>query len=69
MHQRALVFIKPQTPENFLSVYMAGALTIIELERWAAQMWLEYGIVPFSSNSNLAPLPTRHSLNGPDAVA
>lgn len=53
MRQQARVFCPPQTPDNFLSVYMAGSLAIVELPRWAMQLWFDYGIFLFASNDNL----------------
>ena len=52
MRQRARVFIPPQTPDSFLSVYMAGSLSIVELDRWATLLWHHFGIVFFGSNDN-----------------
>ena len=52
MQQRALVFIPRRTPGSFLSVYMPGLLSIIELDLWGIQLMLNYGIVFFGSNDN-----------------
>lgn len=52
MQPRAHVLIKPQTPESFLSVYMAGMLAIVELERWGLDIWLRYGILLHGINDN-----------------
>ncbi|MGI9508134.1 MAG: hypothetical protein ACR2QJ_02155 [Geminicoccaceae bacterium] len=52
MKQRAIVFIPRQTPGNFLSVYMAGSLSIVELDLWCIQLMLNFGIVFFGSNDN-----------------
>ena len=69
MQQRALLFTKPQTPDNFLSVYMGGRLSIIELNQWATQMWFQYGIVLFPSNNNQIAVNHVRLNDGPDAVA
>ena len=69
MQQHALVLIRPQTPDNFLSVYMDRRLSIIELDQWVTQMWFQYGIVLFPSNNNRIVVD-RHRLNdGPDTEA
>lgn len=52
MKQRAFVFVSPQTPDNFLSVYMAGSLSIVELDEWVTELWLHHGILLYPSNSN-----------------
>ena len=69
MQQRALLFTKPQTPDNFLSVYMDGRLSIIELDQWATQMWFQYEIVLFPSNNNQIVSNHDRLNDGPDAAA
>ena len=54
MQQRARVFIAPQTPDNFLSIYMSGSLSISELDRWVTQLWFDYGIVLYAANIDIA---------------
>jgi hypothetical protein len=53
MQQRALVFVPPQTSDSFLSVYMSGSLSIVELDLWGIQLMINYGIVFFGANDNL----------------
>ena len=52
MQQRTHVFMPPQAHDNFLSIYMTGSLSIVELDRWETQLWFDYGIVFFGSNDN-----------------
>jgi len=69
MRQRALVLIKPQTSENFISVYMSEALSIIELEDWLVDLWTGYGIALYPSNSNRVTSYYGYSFQGPDEAA
>ena len=69
MKQCAFVLVSPQTPDNFLSVYMAGSLSIVELEEWVTQLWLHRGILLYPSNSNRMFPNEDRFFHGPDEVA
>jgi len=69
MKQRALVFVQPQTPDNFISVYVAGSLTIIELDDWIMQLWFSYDIVLYPSNFNRIASNDGYMYQGPDEAA
>lgn len=69
MRARVLIFTKPQMPDNFLSVYMDGFLSIMELDQWVVQMWLEYGIVLLPANSNRMLSNVYMSFHDPDTAA
>ena len=45
---------------NSLSVYMAGSLSIVELDLWGIQLMLNCGIVFFGSNDN--PIASNRNL-------
>ena len=62
--QHTLVFIKPQTSDNFLNVYMAGSLAIMELERWGQQIWFDLGIVLYGSNDNFVATNENRATEG-----
>ena len=66
MERRVFVFTKPQTADNFLSVYMGGELSIIELDEWVTQMWFQYGIVLYPSNKNRIVTNHDRLSDGPD---
>lgn len=69
MQQRALVFIKPQTTDNFLSVYMAGSLPIVELDCWETLLWFHHGMAFFGSNDNFIASNDDRTNNQPDEIA
>lgn len=69
MKQRAFVFVSPQTPDNFLSIYMAGSLSIVELDEWVTELWLHHGILLYPSNSNRITSNNDRFFHGPDEAA
>ena len=69
MKQRALIYVKPQTTDNFLSVYMAGALTIIELDDWVVQLWFRYQIALYPANFNRFASNDHRLYPGPNEAA
>ena len=69
MKQRALIYVKPQASDNFLSVYMARSLTIIELDDWVVQLWFRYQIFLYPANFNRIASNDSRMYPGPDEAA
>lgn len=69
MKQRAFIYVKPQTTDNFISVCMAGSLTIIELDDWIEQLWFRYQIILYPANFNRIASNDGQVYPGPDEAA
>lgn len=69
MHRNVRIFVDSRTKSRLLHLCGAGASCVVELERWATQLWFEFGIFLIGDNSNfLIANDGRHD-GGPDDAA
>ena len=69
MPLNALLFVSPETQQQFGRMCLAGASRIVELDRWASDLWFRYGICLLGDNHNFLTANDDRQQEGPEPAA
>ena len=69
MHRNVLILVASRTKNRLLHLSSGGANCVVELERWATQLWFEFGIFLIGDNRNFLIANDSRRGGGPNDAA